>query len=158
MVTDPSPTTWRRLSGKPTSGPLPRAKWCPRELLADLVANELTLEEVGAYFVLLALQDANDGLPVDLGELRALITGPVDPYGLLKVVLLYFPESEDGQRRRNAAFDQQRAHALWVHAQKSAGGRLTAAKRWPGKNGSSASSTASGGADRRGDGLRETGT
>jgi hypothetical protein len=141
-----------RLSPEGIGGPLPWAKWYPRNLLGDFVAYGLKLEEVGLYFVLLALQDANNGLPVDPREISACIPCRVNRHRLAKVLDLYFPVSEEGDCRRNIDFDQQRAQALLNHARASLGGQLTAAKRWgntSGKRDSSANSLANSPASRR---------
>jgi hypothetical protein len=94
-----------------------------------MMAYGLTLEDVGLLFVLLALQDANDGLPVELPGISAMVRPKVASGRLERVLDLYFPISFDGERRRNEKFDQERSDAAAAHAAKVRGGLTSAAKR-----------------------------
>ena len=117
---------------EPTATALPWAKWYPRELLGDVIAHGLTFEDVGLLVVLRALQDANDGLPVSLPEIRAMLPRRVAPRRLQGVLDLYFPVAPTGDYRRDEQFHQQRVEAREIHAAKVQAGRDGAAKRWGG--------------------------
>jgi hypothetical protein len=93
------------------------------------MAYGLTLEDVGLLFVLLALQDANGGLPVELPDVCAMVRPKVPSGRLQRVLDRYFPVSFEGDRRRNEKFDQARSDAAAAHAAKVRGGLTSAAKR-----------------------------
>ena len=114
---------------EPIATALPWAKWYPRELLGDVIAHGLTFEDVGLLVVLRALQDANDGLPVSLPEIRAMLPRRVAPRRLQGVLDLYFPVAPTGDYRRDEQFHQQRVEARETHAAKVQAGRDGAAKR-----------------------------
>lgn len=118
----------------PAGSALPWARWYPRDLLGDVMAYGLTLEDVGLLFVLLALQDANGGLPVELPDVCAMVRPKVPSGRLQRVLDRYFPVSFEGDRRRNEKFDQERSDAAAAHAAKVRGGR-TSAERQRGKRG-----------------------
>lgn len=117
-------------AAEPCSGELPWAKWYPRQLLGDITAYGLEFADVGLLYVLLALQDANSGLPVPLPEIRKKVPRKVSRRSLELVIERYFPVAPTGDRRRNEEFHRERTQAADTHRKKVEAGRKGGTTKW----------------------------
>lgn len=122
--------------------PLPWFRFFPADFVADENVIVMTLEEVGAYVLLLAYDWREGSIPADPKRIARLLR--VDEATAVRLweglSPCFGPNGEPG-RLCNGRLAKERADAEALRARRVLGGRKTAAKRW---GDSSASSPAIG--------------
>ena len=107
----------------------PAFQFYPRDFLGDLDVAALTLEEIGAYTLLLCYSWLKDGLPPDQAKLaRALRVPPAKYARLWSAVAEKFCQDAEG-RWRNARQEEERAKQAEWREKSSRGGRKGQAGR-----------------------------
>jgi uncharacterized protein YdaU (DUF1376 family) len=108
----------------------PAFQFYPRDFVGDLDVAALSLEEVGAYTLLLCYAWLKDGLPDDPAKLaKALHVTPAKFQRLWRVIAHKFPKMDDG-RLRNERQEEERAKQAAYKQERSESGRKGNAKRW----------------------------
>lgn len=113
----------------------PAFQFYPRDFVSDLDTASMSLEELGAYVLLLCYGWLKDGLPDDEDQLLRLLQRPKTRGRTLAdvwhVIAVKFPVAGDG-RRRNARQEEVRAEQADYRAQVAEHGRRGARARWNG--------------------------
>jgi len=117
---------------------LPRMDWYPQDYLADPKTRAMTLEEHGAYLLLLQLEWVGGPLPADHGELAAMLGVGAKSFSRI-------------WRRVSACFIESDGHLINERLERERGAMLAhrESKRTAGSNGGYAKARAASGAKQK---------
>jgi uncharacterized protein YdaU (DUF1376 family) len=107
---------------------LPYAPIFLNDLIGECVAEGLGFRARGILLSLLHVQHLSGAIPADLRAVRRLLGGDAEPGEIKAVVELFFPLTEDRNRRMNQQHAVAREKAVSAYAARVRGGQSRAAQ------------------------------